>query len=77
MSPLLDKLAQEYSESIDLIKVDADNEDNFEILAQYDVKSIPTLVALVGDKHVDTIIGIRSEVALRDWIEILIDEYGK
>lgn len=65
---MLDKLAQEYSDQIDLIKVNADEEDNFDLLAQYDVKSIPTLVLLKGDAVVSTMVGAQSEAVLRSWV---------
>lgn len=70
---MLDKIVQEFPEHVDLIKVDADKEDNFELLAQYEVKSIPTLVLLYGDKIIGKSIGMRPEQELRDWLQLHVN----
>lgn len=71
---MLDRLTQEYADQIDLIKVDADKEDNFELLAQYGVQSIPTLVMLKGDEVLDIAVGMQSEPYLRDWFDKLLEQ---
>jgi thioredoxin-like negative regulator of GroEL len=38
------------------------------VLAQYDVKSIPTLVLLNGDTVLGKLIGVKPEVELRTWL---------
>lgn len=73
---MLDRLTQEYSEQIELIKVDADKEDNFEVMAQYDVQSIPTLVMIWNDEVVGKVIGAQSEPYLRDWFDAVIEKYA-
>ena len=75
---MLDRLAQEYSSQIELVKVNADLEDNFELLAQYDVKSIPTLImqghGLVTTWQLGRLVGAQSEKNLRDWIEGILSD---
>jgi thioredoxin-like negative regulator of GroEL len=73
MSPILEKLAAQYEDQIDLVKVDADLDVNEDLLRQYDVKSLPTLVLLDSNgKVVGKIIGAQSYGSLRDWIEAKI-----
>ena len=70
MAPVIDKLAQEFSDQIDLVKVNADLETNEDLLAEYDIRSIPSLV-LVDDKKrmIWLAVGEKSEAALRNLIE--------
>lgn len=78
MAPVIEKLAQEFEDQIDLIKVDADKPENEELLNKHDVRSIPTLI-MVGEGTVvewelGRKIGQQSEAELRSWIqEILAD----
>lgn len=73
---MLDRLVQEYSDQIELLKVNADEEGNFDLLAQYEVQSIPTLVMLAEGKMVGKVIGFKSEPALRDWFDNMLEKYG-
>lgn len=70
LSPLLDRLVQEFSDQIDLVKVDADQEGNFDLLAQYNIKSIPTLILLLDNEVMGTIVGIKPEDELRAWLQV-------
>jgi thioredoxin-like negative regulator of GroEL len=65
----LDRISQEYQDKLDLVKVDADKPENEDLLRQFDVKSIPTLVLLAGDTVVGVKVGQTSEIALREWID--------
>ena len=73
---MLDRLTQEYANQIELVKVDADKEDNFEILAQYEVQSIPTLVLLKDNEVIGKVVGAKSEPFLRDWFDNVLEKYG-
>ena len=66
---MLDRISQEYQDKLDLVKVDADKPENEDLLRQFDVKSIPTLVLLAGDTVVGVKVGQTSEIALREWID--------
>lgn len=54
---------------MDLIKVDADLDTNEDLLREYDIMSIPTLILLDGDRVVGKMVGQKSEVVLREWID--------
>jgi thioredoxin-like negative regulator of GroEL len=69
MAPVIDKLVQEFEDQIDLVKVNADLDTNEDLLAEYDVRSIPTLVLLKGKQIVWAAVGQKSEAELRNLIE--------
>jgi hypothetical protein len=53
--------------------VEADAAGNEELLTKYNVNSLPTVVLQIGDKVWGTIVGIKIEQELRDWIELHLD----
>lgn len=63
LSPILDKLASEYSH-IDLQKFDVEDDANAELVAQYKVTSLPKVLALVDGEVVKTISGAKPYGAL-------------
>jgi thioredoxin-like negative regulator of GroEL len=68
MAPLIDKVAQEFPD-VELIKVDADLSENEQLLRDYDIRSIPTLVLLNADGEiVGAIAGQHTEEQIRDWL---------
>jgi thioredoxin-like negative regulator of GroEL len=59
--------------TIELKKVDSDDVANDELLREYDIRSIPTLIMLDADgKVLGKIIGAQSETSLRNWITSFI-----
>lgn len=69
MAPILDKIAENRND-IDLVKIDADASQNEEILRDYDIRSIPTLVLLDPEGNlVDQIVGARSERDVNNWLD--------
>ena len=55
ISPVIDELAQEYSEQVKIVKINTD--ENPSISAEYGIRSIPTLMLFKNGKRVDTVIG--------------------
>jgi thioredoxin len=70
IAPILEKLAEEFQGQLELVKIDADDPGNDELLIKYDVKSIPTLILLNGDEVLSTLVGLKSEADLRAWIRL-------
>ena len=67
IGPILEELAAEYGEKINVVKVNVD--DNPTTASQYGVQSIPTLIMVKNGKVQDTKIGLLSKnqlVALLD-----------
>jgi len=61
--PVLEKLAQEYAGRVDFLPVDAD--DSRELLEQYRILGIPTVLALRDGKVAARVTGARSEADYR------------
>ena len=67
LSPILDELAVEMEDVIDVVKVNVDDAD--EIAAQYRIMSIPTLIFFKDGKMVDKTVGAMPKNALVDKIK--------
>lgn len=63
MKPILETFANEVSEKVDVVKVDADAEGD--LVAEYGVSSLPTLLVFENGKVVNKIVGAKNIVALR------------
>ena len=68
--PTVEKLAEEYKDSVDILKVNID--DQRDIAAKFNVRSIPTLFFLQGNAVKHKINGLVSENELRKNIKALI-----
>ncbi|MFN0282653.1 MAG: thioredoxin [Kineosporiaceae bacterium] len=70
VSPILDEIAGEYAEKIDIVKVNTD--ENPRVAAQYGVTALPTIAVYSGGELVKTIIGAKPKALLlrelSDWI---------
>lgn len=67
VSPILEKLAQEYSGKVIVAKVNVD--ENQEWAGKYGVQSIPTMLFVVDGKIVHSQIGALPENLLRTTVE--------
>ncbi len=67
IAPLLDELASEYGARLSIVKVDAD--ENPEILTNYGVRSIPTLILFQDGQVAATKIGSVAKSELKEWLE--------
>lgn len=70
IGPIVEKLAEEYADRAVIGKCDVDSND--EIVAQFRVRNIPTLVFIKGGEVVDKHVGAASEDELRTKIEALL-----
>jgi thioredoxin 1 len=71
VAPILDQLAEEYSEQLKIVKVNADEEP--ELLDRYGISSIPTILVYNNGEIVKTIIGARPKPGiLKDLAEYLV-----
>ena len=62
VSPILDQIASEYSDKIDVVKMNVD--ENSEIPMKYQITSIPTMKVFKGGEVVKTVIGAKPKPAL-------------
>lgn len=62
VSPILDQIATEHSEKVDVVKLNVD--DNPETAMKYQITSIPTMKVFRGGEVVKTVIGAKPKPAL-------------
>lgn len=62
VSPILDQIATEHAEKIDVVKLNVDN--NPETAIKYQITSIPTMKVFKGGEVVKTVIGAKPKPAL-------------
>lgn len=66
MAPVLDKVAAEFDDKFDVVKVDVEaSADNQNQAAKYGVRGIPNMQVFKGGKVVDELIGYRPEPTIR------------
>ncbi len=70
MAPVLEKLAKEMDDDVDVVKVDTEaSSDNAALAMQYEVRSIPNMNVFKGGKVVDTVIGMVPQVVLESTLK--------
>lgn len=67
--PILEKLAQEYSDKVEFMPIDADT--SREVLEHFQVIGIPTVLTLRGEKMVGRVTGAQNESAYRAMFDAL------
>ena len=75
LTPLLERLAQEYQGKFTLAKVNAD--DSPELSRRYNVRSIPSVMAFVEGAVVDQFLGAQSESAVRQFLDRVLPTAGE
>jgi thioredoxin 1 len=66
MSPSINALAEEMSDSLTVAKVDIDH--NRELAAKFAIGSVPTLMVFVGGQPAATRVGALGARELKDWV---------
>ncbi len=72
IAPIVDELAEEYDGKVIVCKCDVADDGIEDIVAQYRVRNIPTLVFLKDGKPVDHHVGQLTKDALKTKIENLL-----
>jgi thioredoxin 1 len=62
VSPILDKIAEEHSDKLDIVKLNVD--DNPETAMKYGITSIPAMYVFRGGEIVKRVIGAKPKPAL-------------
>ncbi len=70
LAPLLDKMSEEFSGQVKIVKVDA--ESNYELAVQHQVQGLPTLILYKQGEVVGRKTGFLPEPALRELTTNLI-----
>jgi thioredoxin 1 len=70
--PILDKLAKEYADRVEFLPVNAD--DSREVLEQFKIFGIPTVLTLRAGKEAGRVTGAQNEVGYRALVESLAED---
>jgi putative thioredoxin len=70
LSPVLEKLAQEYGGKFVLAKVDTDHEPGLAL--QFGVRSIPVVYGIRNGQAIDAFVGVQPEDVIRAWLDRLL-----
>jgi len=71
IAPVLDDLAQEYGEQLSIKKIDADA--NPEAIAQFGVRSIPTLILFKDGEAIETLTGLNGKKTIKATVDPYIN----
>jgi putative thioredoxin len=72
LGPMLEKLEAEYAGKWRLVKVNVD--ENQELAAHFQVRSIPHVMAFADGRPVDQFVGVLPESQLREFLDRLVPE---
>lgn len=70
VSPIIDELAEEYKDRVNIGKVDVDSND--EVVGQFGIRNIPTILFFKDGKMVDKMVGATSKEKFIEKIESLL-----
>jgi thioredoxin 1 len=72
VAPILEELAQEYSQRISFVKIDIDH--NQKIAARYNIRSIPALLIFKDGEPISHISGFRPKAELKRLLDAALSE---
>ncbi len=75
LTPILEKLATEYGGRFRLAKVDTEAQQ--EIASMFGIRSIPTVIALKGQKPVSAFQGAQPEARVREFLDKILPSAGE
>ncbi len=67
IAPMLEELASEMKASLQVCKVDVDN--NTDIAGKFDIRAIPTMLLFKNGEVAETVVGLVSKEALKNRIQ--------
>lgn len=67
LAPVLDELSEEYSDKAVFVKVDVD--DNEELAAKYEIRSIPDVIVFKNGEVVDSNLGFVPKVGMKAFLD--------
>ena len=70
LTPIMDKLATEFKDDIEIVKANVDQQSD--LAQKFQVKSIPAVFFMEGNKVKDSFKGLNSETEIRKKIKALI-----
>lgn len=72
MAPLVERVVSEFDQ-VELVKIEADLDENEYLMREYDIRSLPTFVLLDSeDRNIGIAVGVSTEEQFRNWLNIAI-----
>ncbi|KII89136.1 hypothetical protein PLICRDRAFT_40769 [Plicaturopsis crispa FD-325 SS-3] len=77
LSPILEKLTEDPTvksgsgHPVDLVTIDTDGAENYDLVAKHKVRSLPTVVAFKDGEPVNQFVGAINEAGVRKFIGLL------
>ena len=75
LTPIFEKLSDEYSGKLKLVKVDASAEND--LASGYGVMGVPTLKFLCAGRPIAELVGLQSEETLKEGFEEILKRYKR
>lgn len=72
IAPIIDELATEYEGKAVIAKVDTENEDNDDIVSDYGIRNLPTILFIKNGEVVDRMVGAAKKSDFQAKIDSLI-----
>ncbi len=69
MSPILDELSQDMSDTIKVVKVNTEDAENQELASKYEIQSIPNMKLFKNGEVIAEFVGMKSKDDLKQEIE--------
>jgi thioredoxin-like negative regulator of GroEL len=74
IAPAIEELATELAGQVRIAKLNVD--ENPQTAARFDVRSIPTMLVMVGGREVDRIVGAQPKHEIRQRLERAVAQAG-
>lgn len=72
IAPIIDELAEDYRGKVVFGKVDTENEDNDDLVSEYGIRNLPTILFLKDGKIVDKMVGAAKKTDFQAKIDGLL-----
>ena len=69
IAPVLEKIAAEFQDTLDIAKLEVDEGENMKIAGQYQVRGFPTLILFINGQEVDRFSGAKPFHFIQTFIE--------
>ncbi len=69
IKPELERLAEQYADKVELVKINVDEQDNYPLAVQYQVNSIPQVTFFKNGVQADQFIGVVPGIRIEEMIQ--------
>ncbi|MCK4951940.1 MAG: thioredoxin [Gammaproteobacteria bacterium] len=76
IAPVLEKVAREYEESLLLVKVEVDADENMKLAGRYKLRGFPTIILFLDGEEAGRFSGARPYHEIKNFLDQHIAEQG-